>query len=68
MCLSTVYKRQGQGQEPVLFCKNIQAVDVSPKDGKLTFTDILGIRYEALATIRKVDLIENVIEITEKES
>jgi predicted RNA-binding protein len=52
-------------KEPVLFCKNIQSVDVSPTDGKLTFTDILGIRYEALATIQKVDLIENVIEICE---
>ncbi|MDO4407024.1 MAG: CooT family nickel-binding protein [Eubacteriales bacterium] len=63
MCLSTVYKMTAA--EPVLFCKNIQSVDVSPTDGKLTFTDILGIRYEALATIQKVDLIENVIEICE---
>ena len=63
MCLSTVYKMTTK--EPVLFCKNIQSVDVSPTDGKLTFTDILGIRYEALATIQKVDLIENVIEICE---
>lgn len=63
MCLSTVYKMTPT--EPVLFCKNIQSVDVSPTDGKLTFTDILGIRYEALATIQKVDLIENVIEICE---
>ena len=50
MCLSTVYKMTEK--EPVLFCKNIQSVDVSPADGKLTFTDILGIRYEALATIQ----------------
>ena len=63
MCLSTVYKMTEK--EPVLFCKYIQSVDVSPADGKLTFTDILGIRYEALATIQKVDLIENVIEICE---
>lgn len=63
MCLSTVYKMTAK--EQVLFCKNIQSVDVSPTDGKLTFTDILGIRYEALATIQKVDLIENVIEICE---
>ena len=63
MCLSTVYKMTEK--EPVLFCKNIQSVDVSPADGKLPFTDILGIRYEALGTIQKVDLIENVIEICE---
>lgn len=63
MCLSTVYKMTEK--EPVLFCKNIQSVDISPADGKLTFTDILGIRYEALGTIQKVDLIENVIEICE---
>ena len=63
MCLSTVYKMTEK--EPVLFCTNIQSVDVSPADGKLTFTDILGIRYEALGTIQKVDLIENVIEICE---
>ncbi len=63
MCLSTVYKMQGA--EPVLFCKNIQAVDISKDDGKLTFTDILGIRYEALGTIQKIDLVENVIEICE---
>lgn len=63
MCLSTVYKMTES--EPVLFCKNIQSVDISPTDGKMTFTDILGIRYEALGEIRKVDLVENVIEICE---
>lgn len=66
MCLSTVYKLTEK--EPVLFCKNIQSVDVSPTDGKLTFTDILGIRYEALGSIQKVDLLENIIEIRETAS
>ena len=65
MCLSTVYKMGPS--EPVLFCKNIQSVDVSPTDGKLTFTDILGIRYEALAEIRSIDLVENIIQISENE-
>lgn len=63
MCLSTVYKMTEK--EPVLFCKNVQSVDVSPADGKLTFTDILGIRYEILGSIQKVDLIENTIEVVE---
>jgi len=61
MCLSTVYKMTDNG--PDLLCKNIQNVAVDPDSGKLTFTDIMGIHYEALAKIQSIDLVDNVINI-----
>lgn len=62
MCLSTVVK---VGETPSVLCNNIQSVSVDPADGKLTFIDIMGIRYEALARICKIDLVENKIFIEE---
>ncbi len=64
MCLSTVYKTTDTG--PAFLCKNIQSVDVDPGSGKLTFTDVMGIRYESMAKIQSIDLIENVITIEEE--
>ena len=64
MCLSTVYKMTDTG--PAFLCKNIQNVEVDPGSGKLTFTDVMGIRYESMAKIQSIDLIENVITIEEE--
>ena len=63
MCLSTVYKMTEK--DPILFCKNIQNVSVNPGDGKLTFTDIMGIPYESTGKIRSIDLVDNKIMIEE---
>jgi predicted RNA-binding protein len=52
-------------KEPILFCKNIQNVSVNPGDGKLTFTDIMGIPYESTGKIRSIDLVDNKIMIEE---
>ena len=55
MCLSDVYEGEN------LLCKNIQNVHI--EDGKLVFIDVMGIRYEADAHIKDIDLIDNVIRI-----
>lgn len=62
MCLSTVYKMTGD--QPVFFCKNIQNVETDAS-GKLTFTDIMGMRYTANGRIQSIDLINNTIHIKE---
>lgn len=62
MCLSTVYKMT-EGQ-PVFFCKNIQNVE-SDESGKLTFTDIMGVRYTSSGKIQSIDLVNNTIHIKE---
>lgn len=54
MCLSTVLTMERQ---PV--CKNVAAV--VQRDGKLIFTDIMGIPTAITGTIEKIDLIENEI-------
>lgn len=54
MCLSTVLTTQRQ---PV--CKNVAAV--TQKDGKLIFTDIMGIPTVVEGSIEKIDLMENEI-------
>jgi len=57
MCLSTVYVR-GEGHDETL-ARNVATMKV--KDGKLLFTDIMGVTYEADAEIETVDLMENYI-------
>ena len=64
MCLSNVYKiktgsRGEKEAERELLVKN--AVTVSVKDGKLVFTDIMGIRTEVDGELEKVDLMDNYI-------
>ena len=57
MCLSTVLTTQRQ---PV--CKNVASV--TQKDGKLIFTDIMGVSTVVEGSIEKIDLMENEILIT----
>ena len=52
MCLSTVY-RLGQPDKPL--AKNVALV--REQDGKLQFTDILGIMTEIEARIVRIDLM-----------
>ncbi|MBQ3911674.1 MAG: CooT family nickel-binding protein [Lachnospiraceae bacterium] len=65
MCLSNVYKIKtgsrsgGSDEERELLVKN--AATVSVKDGKLVFTDIMGIRTEIDAELEKIDLMDNYI-------
>ena len=65
MCLSNVYKiktgsrNEGSPEERELLVKN--AATVSVKDGKLVFTDIMGIRTEVDAELEKIDLMDNYI-------
>ncbi|MBO7703420.1 MAG: CooT family nickel-binding protein [Solobacterium sp.] len=63
MCLSDVYAVR-DGEKKLLF-KNVATL--SQKGDTLVFSDILGIPNEVKGTITKVDLLENVILIDEKE-
>ena len=54
MCLSTVLTTEHQ-----VVCKNVAAV--TQKDGKLVFTDIMGIPTAVAGSIQKIDLMDNVI-------
>ena len=54
MCLSTVLTMEHQ-----VVCKNVAAV--TQKDGKLVFTDIMGIPTVVDGSIEKIDLMENEI-------
>lgn len=56
MCLSTVVTPDRQ-----TVCKNVAAV--TQKDGKLVFTDIMGIPTVVEGAIEKIDLMENIITI-----
>ena len=57
MCLSNVYK--GEVKEENLLARNI--ADIRVEGGKIILTDLMGIRQEIDATIKKVDLMENYI-------
>ena len=56
MCLSTVMTADRQ-----TVCKNVASV--TQKDGKLVFTDIMGIPTVVEGAIEKIDLMENIITI-----
>lgn len=56
MCLSTVVTADRQA-----VCKNVASV--TQKDGKLVFTDIMGIPTVVEGAIEKIDLMENIITI-----
>lgn len=64
MCLSNVYEVSG-GQRNLLY-KNI--ADIRMKDGKLIFTDIMGIRREEAADIDRIDLMDSYIWIRRRAS
>ena len=57
MCLSTVYLRENGREERL--AKNVATVRA--RDGRLSFTDIMGVVTETDAEIETVDLMENVI-------
>ena len=56
MCLSTVMTADRQ-----TVCKIVASV--TQKDGKLVFTDIMGIPTVVEGAIEKIDLMENIITI-----
>ena len=59
MCLSTVYVRQAERREQL--ARNVATVRT--RDGKLVFTDIMGVTTEVDAEIETIDLMENYIYI-----
>ena len=59
MCLSTVLN---EAHQPI--CKNIAAV--TAEDGKLVFTDIMGVSTVVAGSIEKIDLTENLIYVMVK--
>jgi len=61
MCLSTVYAIRNERPEPL--CKNIASVRA--QDGKLIFTDIMGIPTVVNAAIERIDLMDNFIYVRE---
>lgn len=62
MCLSTVYVWDAEKKEQI--AKNVASVRT--KDGKLLFTDILGVTTEIDAEIETIDLMDNYIYIRRK--
>ena len=62
MCLSTVYSVQGDQRKQIL--KNI--ADIRMKDGKLIFTDIMGVPVSLQASIERIDLMDNYVLIHEE--
>jgi predicted RNA-binding protein len=62
MCLSTVYAIRRD--KPEQLCKNVASVTV--RDGKLVFTDIMGIPTVVDASIERIDLMDNFIYVREK--
>lgn len=63
MCLSTVYTIKDS--EKKMVAKNVASVTV--RDGKLVFTDIMGIPTVVDASIERIDLMDNFIWIREHE-
>ena len=53
MCLSTVYNTAQQ-----VLCKNVAFTE---QDGRLVFTDIMGIPTAVTGSIQKIDLMDNII-------
>ena len=64
MCLSSVYAVEGAEKE--LLCKNVSVASV--KDGKLVFTDIMGVSTEVLGDIERIDLMDNFIYVRRKDA
>ncbi len=60
MCLSNVYKDEVKDEN--LLARNI--ADIRVEGGKIILTDLMGIRKEIEATIKKVDLMDNYVVLT----
>ncbi len=61
MCLSTVYKNEVNDAN--MLARNI--ADVRIENGKILFTDLMGIRTVFDGTLEKVDLMDNYIIVKE---
>ena len=61
MCLSTVYKNEVNDAN--MLARNI--ADVRIENGKIVFTDLMGIRTVFDGTLEKVDLMDNYIIVKE---
>ena len=61
MCLSTVYKNEVSDAN--MLARNI--ADVRIENGKIMFTDLMGIRTVFDGTLEKVDLMDNYIIVKE---
>ena len=57
MCLSNVYREKVDDSN--LLAKNV--ADIKIEDGKIYFTDIMGIRTIFDGTLQQIDLTENFI-------
>lgn len=57
MCLSTVYKNEVNDAN--MLAKNV--ADVRIENGRILFTDLMGIRTVFDGTLEKVDLMDNYI-------
>lgn len=61
MCLSTVYKNEVSDAN--LLAKNV--ADIKVENGKIIFTDLMGIRTSFDGTLQKVDLMDNYVIVSE---
>ena len=57
MCLSTVYKNEVN--EANLLAKNV--ADIKVENGKIVFTDLMGIRTVFDGSLEKIDLMDNYV-------
>ncbi len=57
MCLSNVYRNSVEDKN--LLARNV--ADIKIEDGKIYFTDIMGIRTAFDGTLEQIDLTENFI-------
>lgn len=64
MCLSNVY-RLNADNERELILKN--AASMAMKDGKLVFTNLMGLKTVVEGTVENVDLINNFILVRAEE-
>ena len=60
MCLSNVYKDEVRDEN--LLARNI--ADIKVEGSKIILTDLMGIRKELDASIKKVDLMDNYVVLT----
>lgn len=57
MCLSTVYKNEVNDAN--LLARNV--ADIRVENGKIIFTDLMGIRTAFDGTLEKIDLMDNYV-------
>ena len=62
MCLSTVYKNEVSDAN--MLAKNV--ADVRIENGKILFTDLMGIRTVFDGTLEKVDLMDKYIIVKDR--